>query len=222
MSRRLPLFPINVVLFPGARLPLHIFEGRYRQLLADVLSGDQCFGVLPPGADAEQAATGALGTVARVVAHQLLPDGRSNIMIEGEQRFILRRWLDEGTPYGTGLVDEFGDEEGSAELPGDALDALRRLADRCRLAMAALTDEPSASPWAEDAATLTFQVAAALPWAGDQAQRLLALRTGAQRADVLLSVLPRIVPDLESRAGVHRRASTNGKGHHPPELREST
>jgi Lon protease-like protein len=222
MSRRLPLFPIQVVLFPGARLPLHIFEGRYRQLLADVLSGDQCFGLVPPGADAEQAPPGALGTVARVVAHQLLPDGRSNIMLEGESRFILRRWLDEGTPYGSGLVDEFSDEEGASDLPGDALETLRRLAERCRLAMAALTDEPSTGAWANDAATLTFQVAAALPWAGDQARRLLALRTGAQRADVLLSVLPQLVPDLERRASVHTHSSTNGKGHHPPDLRETT
>jgi Lon protease-like protein len=221
MSRRLPLFPINVVLFPGARLPLHIFEGRYRQLLADVLSDDLCFGLVAPGADGEPPATGSLGTVARVVAHQLLPDGRSNIIVEGEQRFILRRWLDEGTPYGNGLVDEFSDEEGASELPGDALDTLKRLAERCRVAMAALTDEASSGPWARDAATLTFQVAGALPWTGDQARRLLALRTGAQRADLLLNILPHLVPDLERRAAVHRHAGTNGKGRHAPELGES-
>lgn len=218
MSRRLPLFPLDLVLFPGARQPLHIFEARYRQLLADILDEEQCFGVVPLGEDQELSATGALGSIARVIAHQLLPDGRSNIMVEGQGRFILRRWLDEGTPYPTGLVDEFGDEDGAEELPGDALEALRRLAERCRVAMAALTDDSLSAPWATDAATLTFQVAAALPWAGDQERRLLALRSGAQRADVLLSVLPRIVPDLESRAAVHRHAATNGKGRHAPDV----
>lgn len=218
MPLRLPLFPLEVVLFPGARLPLHIFESRYRQLLADVLGGDQRFGLLPPGTESEAAPEGTVGSVARVVAHQPLPDGRSNIIVAGERRFVLRRWLDEEKPYATGLVDEFDDDESAQALPGDALETLQRLGERCRLAMAALTDEPSGATWASDAATLTFQIASALPWAGDQARKLLAMRSAAQRGDLLLGMLPRIVPDLESRAAVHRHASSNGKGKHPPDL----
>lgn len=222
MSRRLPLFPLDVVLFPGARAPLHIFEPRYQELLADVLEGDRTFGLVPTGDTGERAEPGVIGCVAEIVAHQPIPDGRANILVAGGRRFILRRWLDEGTAYPLGLVDEFDDEEGAPDLAGDSLEALRRLADRCRTAMEALTDQASAEPWSRDPGVLTFQVAGILPWAGDAPRRLLGYRSPAERAAVLLELLPRIVPDLEARAAVHRHAPTNGKGRHPPDLGEGS
>ncbi len=217
MSRRLPLFPLDVVLFPGVELPLHVFEPRYQALLADVLAGDQCFGVLPAGPDDVPPIHGAIGCVARVATQLALPEGRSNIVVVGESRFMLRRLVDSDRPYLVGTVDEFGDEEGVDELPGDMVESLRDLAERCRTALGVLTDRPDAAPWSANPAALTFQVAGALPWGVDQGRRLLAARSPAQRADFLLRVLPQIVPDLERRAAVHRQASGNGKGHHPPE-----
>ena len=53
MPLRLPIFPLGVVLFPGTPLPLHIFEPRYRRMLADCLAGDRRFGITPTGATHE-------------------------------------------------------------------------------------------------------------------------------------------------------------------------
>lgn len=214
---RLPLFPLDLLLLPGTRAPLHIFEERYRALLRDVLDTDAAFGILPPGDDDAAPASGTLGCVAEVVTHQPLPDGRSNILVEGGSRFILRRILDEGTPYLVGLVEAFEDEEGANEIPADADAALRALAERCRRAMAVLSDLPSEAAWSSDPAVLTFQVAGAIPWDATQARPLLAMRSAAERADLLLRLLPGVVPDLERRAAVHRRAGSNGSGSHHPE-----
>ncbi len=216
MPRQLALFPLDMVLFPGTRAPLHIFEDRYRALLADVTATDGRFGLLPPGPDGEVPPSGTIGTVARVRTQQALPDGRSNILVEGESRFVLRRLLDEDTPYLNALVEEFGDEEGAREIPPDAEAALRGLAERCRRAMAVLADLPGELDWSEDPGVLTFQVAGTIPWDAEQARPLLAMRSAAERAGLLLRLLPGMVPDLEGRAAVHRRAGSNGHGRHAP------
>ena len=86
----LPLFPLNLVLFPGMALPLHIFEERYKAMIGDCLRRDAPFGVAlirsgpEVGAPAEPHRT---GTTARVLRSQLLEEGRMNIMTKGERRF---------------------------------------------------------------------------------------------------------------------------------------
>ncbi len=219
MSRLLPLFPLDVVLFPGARIALHIFEPRYQVLLADVLEGSGEFGLVPPGDGSEQPEPGVLGCVAHVVSRQPVGDGRADIIVTGARRFTLRQYVDaEGIPYRVGLVDEFEDDEGASPLPADSSETLRRLADRCRAALTELTGLDASEPWPSDAAAFTFRVASVLPWDTTQARQLLGIRSAAQRADLLLRVLPQVVPELEARATVHSRASTNGKSHHPPDI----
>lgn len=216
MATRLPLFPLDVVLFPGTRIPLHIFEPRYQALLADVLAGDGHFGLVAPGPDGEPPARGAIGCIARVVGSHALADGRSYLEVIGEGRFVLRG-LDEDlpTPYLVGRIEPFGDEEGTNELPGDLVGTLRDLGARCRAAMRALAETSDDTPWQDDVESLTFQIGAILPWSADEARRLLVLRSPAERAAVLLHLLPRLVPELEGRAAVHARAHTNGHGPHP-------
>ena len=217
MSRTLPLFPLDVALYPGTTIPLHIFEPRYRAMLTDIMAGDGRFGLLPPTEGEGPPVHGEIGCVARVVTSQPLADGRSNVLVEGERRFILRRLLEGTTPYLTGMVDEFDDEVGANELPTDAARELEGLADRCRHAMAILSDTGDEVEWSSDPALFTFQVAHVIPWAGEQGRSMLSIRTARERAALLLRLLPRIVPDLEKRAAVHRRAAGNGKGNHPPE-----
>jgi Lon protease-like protein len=93
MSDLLPLFPLpNVVLFPGVSLPLHIFESRYRQMIADALEGDRLIGMvlLRPGWDHDYDGrppiyeTGCTGLITHV---EELPDGRYNIVLRGLERF---------------------------------------------------------------------------------------------------------------------------------------
>src|SRR5205807_1315981 len=88
MARELPIFPLPIVLFPGAPQPLHIFEPRYRELLADCLAADRRFGIAyvpaeyPPGSEPLPRA-GDVGCVALIQNTQGLPDGRSNILTVG-------------------------------------------------------------------------------------------------------------------------------------------
>ncbi len=105
----LPLFPLpNIVFFPHTRLPLHVFEPRYRQMVQDVLESDQRFGIvlLRPGWESEYFGApevfecGTLGTIEQAVA---LENGRYNIVVRGDARFKI---LDEVSrlPYRTARV----------------------------------------------------------------------------------------------------------------------
>jgi len=94
---RLPFFPLpNVVLFPGMQLPLHIFEPRYRQMIADALEGHRAIAMaLPvgtPGSADSGTAKPRIHEVAGlgwIVGHERLPDGRSHILLEGGARVRL-------------------------------------------------------------------------------------------------------------------------------------
>jgi ATP-dependent Lon protease len=88
----LPLFPLpQAVLFPGARLPLHVFEPRYRQMTRDVLAGHGCMAIVQLAPDAPASRTGqpaiahVAGLGAIIEAHEL-PDGRFNVLLEGRAR----------------------------------------------------------------------------------------------------------------------------------------
>jgi Lon protease-like protein len=88
-----PLFPLpNVVLFPGVFLPLHVFEPRYRAMVADALAGDRLIGMvlLRPGWEADYEGRppvydlGCVGVISHV---EHLPDGRYNLVLKGVSRF---------------------------------------------------------------------------------------------------------------------------------------
>lgn len=89
----LPLFPLpNIVFFPQTRLPLHVFEPRYRQMVTDALAGDSRFGIvlLRPGWEADYFGTPPLfecGTIATIETAVPLGDGRYNIVVRGDGRF---------------------------------------------------------------------------------------------------------------------------------------
>jgi hypothetical protein len=93
----IPIFPLpTVVLFPSVFLPLHIFEPRYRQMVADALSGDRVIGMtLLTGAAAEEDARPAvypIGCSGLITHVERMPDGRFNVILRGVEKF---RILDE-------------------------------------------------------------------------------------------------------------------------------
>ncbi len=92
MTRRIPLFPLpGVVLLPGTLLPLHVFEPRYRAMVADALEGDRTIGMamLKPGWEASSEAPGIypIGGAGEIVESEALEDGRYNILLEARFRF---------------------------------------------------------------------------------------------------------------------------------------
>ena len=95
----LPLFPLHTVLFPGMSLPLHIFEPRYRTMIADCLDSQQPFGVVLIRSGSEvggPAEPHTVGTTARILAHERLSDGRLNINTLGHERFRIQSLHGEG------------------------------------------------------------------------------------------------------------------------------
>jgi Lon protease-like protein len=106
-AMELRLFPLQTVLFPGMRLPLHIFEDRYKQMIRECIEQDAPFGVvlIREGAEAGGGAVPHhVGTTARIAQVEYLDDGRMNIFTIGMQRFRLRR-VNARQPYLTGDVD---------------------------------------------------------------------------------------------------------------------
>ncbi len=89
-----PLFPLpNVVLFPGAMLPLHIFEERYKTMIDSCLEDDLPFGVVLFTGDQESVSSiRSVGVLARISEVERMSDGRMNIMTEGEARFRISRF----------------------------------------------------------------------------------------------------------------------------------
>jgi Lon protease-like protein len=218
MPFRLPIFPLSVVLFPGNPLPLHIFEPRYRRMLADCLAADRRFGITPVTEDSAQPAPGSVGCIAEVRVNQELPDGRSNIVVVGGPRFVLSRLLDESLPYLVGLVHTFEDEEGT-EPGAEAVESLRQLSSRYFTSLRELSDTlPEEVTLADDVASLSFQVAGTLESDLGVKQRLLAERSTARRVEALTLLLPILISALDRAIVVRRRAHTNGKGGTLPDV----
>ena len=122
-----PLFPLpNVVLFPRAVLPLHIFEARYRTMIADALAGDRtiAIGLLRPGWEMhyyERPAIDRVVCVGTITEHRRLPDGRYNILLQGASRAVVEHeWADEQTTYRrAGLSPLVGESVMEIDLSND-------------------------------------------------------------------------------------------------------
>src|SRR3989442_6260650 len=97
MARELPISPLPIVLFPGAPQPLHVFEPRYRQLLADCLAADRRFGityVAPPqaaGAD-PQPEIGDPGCIALIRSTERVADRRAHVLTVRERPGVRAAW----------------------------------------------------------------------------------------------------------------------------------
>ena len=214
---RLPLFPLPVVLFPGTAMPLHIFEPRYRQLLADCLEGDRRFGIarLGDGVAEMELPAGTVGCIAEIVNTEALPDGRSNIVVHGAERFALVSIVSSPHPYHVCRAELVEDDfEVGSEL--DALaervrDVFRRVARAART----LADDPDPVPeLPDDAASLSFAVASMIDIGLDARQELLASRSPLDRLRQLDQVLTAALGTIVDRAQVHTLAKTNGRNAH--------
>ena len=127
----LPLFPLpNVVLFPEVSLPLHIFEPRYREMLADALEGERLIGMvlLKAGYEAEYEGCPpvyAVGCAGLITHAERLPDGQSNIVLQGLEKFRIVAERD-GRPYRRAQVEPLA-EWASARVRDPLRGARRRL-----------------------------------------------------------------------------------------------
>ena len=200
MSELLPLFPLSTVLFPGMRLPLHIFEERYRLLIAQLQEQPEPrqFGVVAirkgreVGADGITALydVGCVATVRQITPHA---DGRFDVATVGTERFRLLR-VDDGLPYFRGEVEPLQDE--AAADKDDALAfAVNRVQAGFRSYLNALADRGgsviSVADLPDDAILLSYVVGAAMIIDLPERQSLLAAPTAHDRLRLERSLLVR-------------------------------
>ena len=97
---RISIFPLpGAVLYPGLQLPLHIFEPRYRAMISDALARDRRIGMIQPQRSYEGAPLYEVGCLGRIGEVEALPDGRFNIVLEGEARYRILRELEVSTLF---------------------------------------------------------------------------------------------------------------------------
>jgi Lon protease-like protein len=175
-TRDLSLFPLNVVLFPGMKLPLHIFEPRYRLMIGKCLEEEQDFGVLMARSTSgpEDVTTAyTVGTSARITHVKRLKDGRMNIVTTGVERFRVLQ-LVRTEPYVIGRIEPFPLEgEESSEVRNLAHRTGKRFVRYLRLASEVLgsTIELDVSP--RDSFSLAYLIAMAMDIALEEKQELL-------------------------------------------------
>jgi Lon protease-like protein len=193
------LFPLGIVLLPTERVPLHIFEPRYRELIGECLDADGEFGLLYADEDGVR----EVGTRARVAdVLEEFDDGRLNIVVEGGVRFRVQE-LTRGHSYMTAVVEPLEDdgEAGSVEAAGRAAGSFRALA-----ALAgAETDDPD-----ERSAQLSFELAAQVELAPEAKQQLLESRSELERLELVAELLDAARQTLIATHELGERAKKNG------------
>jgi Lon protease-like protein len=139
----IPIFPLpSVVFFPHTLLPLHIFEARYRQMLADCLAGERRLAVvlLKPGWEADYYGRPPVCSVAgagEIVASEGLPDGRSNILLKGLGRIMIEGEIPSPKPYRIARASWL-DDVYPAGGEGDLAPEVARLRQICGRLLSAL------------------------------------------------------------------------------------
>ena len=144
----LPLFPLQVVLFPRTPLPLHIFEDRYKEMIGEAIRTNTEFGVVLAG-EKGIANTGCTAIVDRVIERHA--DGRIDLISNGRRRFEIQS-LDQEKTYLRGLVEFFDDDnedKPASELQTKVVEAYK--------ALPALGDQPFEPKWEDP--QLSFQLA---------------------------------------------------------------
>ena len=204
----LPLFPLNVVVFPRTRLPLHIFEERYKEMIGDAIRDDSEFGIVLAREDGIVNA-GCAVKVERVL--EMYPDGRMDVLTVGSRRFEISE-LNEERAYLQGEVRFFDDEDFSptpVDVREQALEAYKTLD--------ALPDaRERQTPDLEDP-QLSFQLAQGVPDL-DFLNGLLRQRSETARLKALSAFLADYVPKQRAIEKMKTLAPTNGHGLRPPGL----
>lgn len=206
---RLPIFPLNVVLYPGTTMSLHLFEPRYRQLLKDIREGDSRFGILTSvsGVPERELPPGRVGCVAEVTDVEMMPDGRANIVIMGRERFTLDAFVDDDAPYNVADVSLVADTPGAnAVVLAVTSDDVAQNFKRVVKAVHAINDESGPLPsLPDDPAQLAWSIAAMIDIDSDLRYQLLAETDPAARLASVDAVLRKVLPDLELRAAMAQK-----------------
>lgn len=198
----LGLFPLPLVLLPTERVPLHIFEERYRELIGECLESDREFGLIYADDDGMRD-VGTRARVTEVLAR--MPDGRMDILVEGRSRFRLLE-LTTGRGFQTGEVSPVEDEKD----PSDSESIARAIGlfDRLRELTGSDLDVPD-----PDTAQLSFVLAGLVELAPDDKLQLLRDVSERSRMSRVCELLERALLTTQRVREAAERAVTNGRVH---------
>jgi Lon protease-like protein len=200
----LPIFELPLVLLPGEKVPLHIFEDRYKRMVGRSIESDEPFGIVLRDDEGAR----SIGCTARIDDVERLDDGRMNIVVSGEAPFkVLDRF--ESPDYPSGEVELIPEEE----LPSPDEES----ANAAREAFAELAERATGSrpePGELDDAS-AYAIAARIELPAETKQQLLELRDEDDRMELLANALGAVEQALERAEEAAERASSNGKVHFP-------
>jgi Lon protease-like protein len=198
VSELIPLFPLGAVLFPGALMPLHIFEPRYRLLIRRCIERQRPFGIVLIR-NGPEVGVGAepyeVGTEAKIVAESPLPDGRSYIVTRGERRFVVESLIADAEPYLMGQVRYLEETDGDRAV--DRAGVAREALGAYLLAVVAVTDDARGERALGDdlrgapPSDLAYRIAGSLAVDAPQQQALLELETASARLEEETRILNR-------------------------------
>jgi uncharacterized protein len=192
------LFPLDVVLFPGTPLPLHIFEPRYRELITECLSEKKAFGMVRTreSALAEVGCTAAIVSVAKQYE-----DGRFDIVVEGRQRFEIEE-LNQERSFLRGEVVFFEDEP--SQVSKSDTETVIQLHQQLFDVLGQHVE------FEKKYESLSFQLAHELPVDMDFKQSILEMKSEAERIDTLIEYYRTTIPKVEMTLRARDKASGNG------------
>jgi len=207
MLRRLRLFPLNAVLFPGAALNLHIFEARYKQMINECLEAGEGFGValIADGSEAgdPNVTPHDVGSIAEIVDVQPLPFGRYYISTVGRERFRISSIVSR-EPYLTVDAELLAEDQPAQDVEVARLtQRVRELFDEYLELVVEFSGQETVVEIPDDAQDASYVIGDTLQIAETVKQRLLELDTAKQRlgaeCDFLEGLLPRLRRLLERR-----------------------
>jgi Lon protease-like protein len=194
------LFPLNLVLVPGEQAPLHIFEPRYRELIAECLDTDRDFGLLLED-DEGMREVGTRCNVVEVIDR--FPDGRLNVVVEARERFQILE-VTAGRPFRTAEIETLPDET-DTPTEDEVEECLAAYARVVAAAEAELDDLDL------DADSVAYQIAARIDFGTEVKQGLLELRSERERVVRLAPMLNQAAEAVEREREIRTRASGNGR-----------
>lgn len=198
----LPIFPLEVVLFPGAPLPLHIFEPRYKEMIAECMEQKKPFGMVR----AKENAVAEIGCSAVILnVMKQYEDGRMDISSEGRQRFTIVE-LNHDRSFLQAEISWFEDDE-PAPLPGAQSESAIELHEQL---FAVLGQDAEID---KNKNYLSFQLANQLPVDLDFKQAILEMKSESERIETLIEYYRATIPKVEQTLRARERASGNGHVH---------
>ncbi|MCY3557336.1 MAG: LON peptidase substrate-binding domain-containing protein [Chloroflexi bacterium] len=215
----LPLFPLQIVVFPGETVPLHIFEPRYRQLVKDTLETNEPFGIVltrrgrQTASPEEREPTHEVGCTVRMESNEAFPDGRFNIGCIGDRRFRIIEKLGE-RPYWVAEVEFIDDpddrDSDGAHVAYDAAADLYR--DHLGLALALQNSWQRSYRLPRQPYPLVNHIASRIEAPATVKQEILKSESTVEQLNLLSRILRASNRQLTDRVHLHHRQRYEGLG----------